>query len=258
MRLDQHSDFRPQSATRLPAVAAPGGQDRKRRGEPHPPAAQYSQLAWVRENAQALHRLFLRVERRRAEGLTLNQALRRRPYRARYRTARRIRVRHSTSHLRILYYRWRRAGRSPESLLLRLGSGLPPVAPETVRDFVSACGAMGVRHFSRAIRLTNADRLHYRRILSALPDDAVRVIQDTFSARRRAESEARQQVSVLQRQMRRALVADAAMARRLRRLSQRVYGASGLGGVSDPSAAEKGACSTNWYNLQGGPARSLR
>jgi hypothetical protein len=97
-------------------------------------------------------------------------------------------------------------------------SKLPPVPIEVVRGFVEACAVPGVTHFSQAFRLTESNGLSYWRVLAALPDQALRVIRETFAARRKAEIEGRKRLRRFQAQMHRVLAADACRGRKLKRL----------------------------------------
>ena len=189
---------------------------------PRVPRAQFStpfRLPWFREDAESLHRLFTRVEERRAGGLSLSKALQRRWHGKRYRTAHHVKVRHSLPTLRAKYYHWRRDGRTPECLAPQFISTFPPVPPEVVQAFVSACAVAGVTHFSQAFRLTDSRGLSYHRVLAALPDQARQTIRDTFSARRLAEIEGRKLERQLRGQLHHLLAADTARSRKLTRLA---------------------------------------
>jgi hypothetical protein len=200
------------------------------------PRAQFSfpfPLPWFRERAEGLHRLFLRVEPLRKQGLSLNKALRRRWYGKRFHTAHHVKVRRSLPTLRAWYYRWRRNGRTPECLAVRFISTLPTVPPEIVQAFVSACAVAGVTHFSQAFRLTTTAGLSYRRVLAALPDRARQTIRDAFSARRLAEIERRNVERQLRGQLHRLLAADVARSRKLSKLAESFIGRRECGGSPD-------------------------
>ena len=188
------------------------------------------------------------------------KALRRRWYGPRFHSARRIKVRHSDARLRALFYVWRRNGRTPACLALRFASKLPPVPPEIVRAFVTACAVAGVTHFSQAFRLTGSKGFSYRRILAAVPDQALRAIRGTFKARRQAEIEARKQVAQFQGQMHRLLTADASRSRKLKRLADFVYRASGCCEVESIPSGQKTliqSCSANFNGILKGVSNGL-
>jgi hypothetical protein len=174
-------------------------------------------LPWHRERAELLQRLFVRVEERRKEGMSLDKALRRRWYGRRWHGAHRRKVRLGRARLGALFYFWSKNGRTPECLALRFASTLPPVPLETVQAFVRACAVPGVTKFSEAARLVDNGGVSFRRILSALPDRVWRSIRQSFRARRQGEIEARKLVNHLQVKMRRLLAADVTRSRQVNR-----------------------------------------
>ena len=188
-------------------------------GVPHIPVPSF-RYPWCREYAQVLHRLFTRVEKRCKNGLSQEKALRRRWYGPHYHTARRINARLGPERLRARFYHWKRNGKTPECLALRLASKWPPVPTETVRAFVGACAVAGVKHYSQAFRLVDLKGFSYSRIFSALPDRLRQTIRETFLARRQAEIEARKLTRQLRGQMHRLIVADATRIRRLKKLAE--------------------------------------
>lgn len=192
-------------------------------------------LPWTRERAEILHRLFTRVEVLREQGLSVRIALRRRWYGPRFHSARRIRVRWSTSSLVGLFYKWRKGGKTPECLALHYLSKLAPVPPEVARAFVVACGAAGVTHFSQAFRRIDPKGFSYRRVLAVVPDQVLRAIRDTFAARRQAASEAREREKGFQAQTHRATAADKVRGQRLTRLANSLIGRRGGSGVESTS-----------------------
>jgi hypothetical protein len=141
--------------------------------------------------------------------------------------------------LRVLYYYWARSGKTPECLAVRFPSKLPPVPSETVRAFVTACGVAGVTKFSQALRLIDSKGVPYRRVLVALPDQALRIIRKTFAAGRKAEIEARKVVKQSQGQLHRLLAADAARRRKVNRLADSFIGRRGGSGVESTSLEAK-------------------
>jgi hypothetical protein len=221
-----------------------------------PPALITFPLPWFREDAEGLHRLFMRAEILREQGLSLNKALRHRWHGPRFHSAHRVKVRRNLPGLRARYYRWQRGGKTPECIAVRFISKLPPVPPETVRAFVAACAVAGVSHFSQAFRLTDSKGLSYRRVCSALPDQVLRAIRETFKARRLAVIEARKLVNQFREQKhsleiearrlanefhgqkRRLLAADVARSRKLTRFAESFIRGRGVSGVeSTPEGA---------------------
>jgi hypothetical protein len=196
-------------------------------------------LPWIRENAELLHRLFTRVEARRQQGASVDKALRRRWRGRRFHTAQRVKVRHGTSRLRNLYYKWRKSGKMPECLALRFPSKLAPVPQEVARAFVAACAVAGIGRFAQAWRLTDIKGFSYHRVLAALPDQVLRTIRETFKGRRQAEIEARKLVGQVRRQMHRLLAADASRSRKLKRLADLVFKASGCREVESMPSGQK-------------------
>jgi hypothetical protein len=203
-------------------------------------------LPWFREDAEGLHRLFTRVEQRRAQGLSLNEALRPRWYGPRFHTARDIPVRRSHPTVRTRYYHWRSHGQTPECIAVRFISKLPPVPPEVLSGFLAACATAGATHFSRAFRLTDTKGFSRSRVLAALPDQAVKLLRDIFLARRRDKIKAQELAKAARRQLRlarrqaetevqkleiasrrgsrRLIVADATRNRKLDKLVKRLIG----------------------------------
>lgn len=208
--------------TDVPQCGAACHQDQgsELRAECEPRPAVTFKFPWLREDAETLHRLFTRVETRREQGLSLDKALRRRWHGRHYHAAPRVRVRRSAKRLRQLYYHWLKNGKSAQCLALRFGSKLPPVPLETARAFVMACAVEGVVKFSQAVRLADTGGHSCRRLFSALPEQALRSIRETFVARRQAEIEASKLVRQHQAQMRRRLAADAARSRRLKSVAE--------------------------------------
>lgn len=203
-------------------------------------------LPWFREDAETLHWLFTRVEERRAGGLSLNKALRRRWYGKRFHTAHRVKVRRTLPTLRAKYYHWRRNGKTPECLAPRFISALPPVPTEIVGAFVSSCAVAGVTQFSQAFRLTDSGGLSYWRVLAALPDQALRMIRSTFAARRLAEIEGRKAERQFRAQKHRRLAAEAARGRRITRLAASFIGRRTSGGCLDTCSGRKAPIQALW------------
>jgi hypothetical protein len=125
-----------------------------------------------------------------------------------------------------------------------------------VRAFVAACAVAGVTHFSQAFRLTDSKGLSYRRICSALPDQALRTIRDTFVARRKAEIEARKLVKQTQGKLHRLLASDATQSRKLTRLAESLETRRGVSGVQGHLPEGKVTYSSHWCNLQWHSERS--
>jgi hypothetical protein len=234
-------------------------------------------LPWFREDAEGLHRLFTRVEQRRAQGLSLNEALRHRWYGTRFHSAPRVKVRRSLSTLRKLYYYWRSHGQPPKCIAARFISKLPSVPPEVLRGFLTACATAGVTHFSREFKLADTKGFSRSRVLAALPDQAVKLLRDIFLARRRDKIKAQELAKAIRRQLRlarrqaeteirkleiasrrefhRLLAADATRNRKLDKLVGSFIARPGGGGMGFYLFRERPACSRHWYNLQGTSAR---
>ena len=235
----------------------PQGENSEQRGMWEPPALITFPLPWFREDAEGLHRLFMRAEILREQGLSLNKALRHRWHGPRFHSAHRVKVRRNLPGLRARYYRWQRGGRTPECIAVRFISKLPPVPPETVRAFVAACAVAGVSHFSQAFRLTDSKGLSYRRVCSALPDQVLRAIRETFKARRLAEIEARKLVKQFREkehslevegrklanqfrdQKHRLIAADVVRSRKLAMLVESSIRGRGVSGVESTSLKAK-------------------
>ena len=148
--------------------------------------------------------------------------------------------------------------------MLRFPFKLPPVPAEVVRAFVAACAGEGVARFSQAFRLIDSEGLSFHRVRAALPDQVLRIIRQTFAARRQAKIEAPKwlrelqgQIKQTQWQIRRVLAPEGARGRRLKRLADLTYRASGLPGDRFYLPALGGTYSTKWCNLQRGSANSL-
>jgi len=191
-------------------------------------------LPWMRERAEILHRLFTRVENRREQGQSLNKALRRRWYGKQFHTARRIKASIGQASLRKIYYQWVKTGKTPDCIAVRYASALPPVPAEVARSFVLACATEGVTRFSQAFRLTDSKGLSYRRVRTAVPDQVLRVIRETFEARRQAESNIRGLAKQLHGVMHLNRASDAARYRKLGKLADSFIGRREGFGVESP------------------------
>jgi hypothetical protein len=140
-----------------------------------------------------------------------------------YRTALHFKARLSRSTLVVLYYRWRRSGKSPACFALHYADRLAPVTPEKVRAFLGACATAGTKSMSQAARLTGGLKSNRpSRVISRLPNVLVQRIKGIFKERRQAELKARAAVKQLQREMRQLLDADRRRVSGLKKLAKLV------------------------------------
>lgn len=180
------------------------------------------QRPWMRERAQLLHKLFVRVERRRKQGWSLNKALVAfaRYWDGRsYRADSRIRVRLALSTLRVLFYEWVQGGRTEEALCLHFHGHFIPIEPAVLRAFINACTAPGMAGFQSAGRMAGLRGRSVDRVVRMLPAKLRTAIKASFSARRQAEREARADVGRLQAANRRRVREDDARVRRILNLA---------------------------------------
>ena len=194
-------------------------------------------LPWMRERAERLHRLCKAIEMRRAAGVSVRKAC---TYPAwfwkdrSWRTAPRIKARFSRSTLVVLYYQWRRSGKSPDCFRLHYADRLAPVTRGEMRRFVGACGKGGTVSLSQAAKLAGFDRAKACRIRVRLPRQLVHQAKAIFKERRKAKLAARAAFKQFQWQKQLRLVADAARGRRINRLAASFIGRRGVSGVESP------------------------
>ena len=197
---------------------------------------------WQRERTERLHRFCKSIERRRAAGVSVRKAVtyfawfwKDRPYR----TAPHIKARFSGTTLVILYYRWRRNGKSPACFVLRYSDRMAPVTREQMRRFLGACGKAGTESLSQATTLAGLGRAAACRIRTRLPRPLVRQIKGNFKERRQAKLKARAAVKHFRWQMRVQKAAESARSRKLKRLADSFVARRGVSGVDSTSRRAK-------------------
>ena len=216
----------------------PQGENSELRGMREPPPVVTFPLPGERERAERLHRICRAIERRRAGGMLVRKAVQYHSWFCKhnpYRTAPHIKARFSSATLVVLYYHWRRSGKSPDCFELHYVTRLAPVTPKQMRRFVRACGNFGTVSFSQAARLAGLNRALACRILSRLPSALAGQIKGIFKERRREELEARAAETAFERKKRRRLAVDAARSRKMQKRAGSFIGRRGHGRVDSTS-----------------------
>jgi hypothetical protein len=192
----------------------------------------------MRERAERLHRICKGIERQRAKGVSVRKACthlawvwKDRPYR----TAPHIKARFSGPSLVVLYYRWRRSGKSPDCLALRYAYRLDTVKPADMRRFLGACRKAGTVALSQAAKLAGFDRAKACRVRARLPRQLVDQVKAVFKERRKAKLAARAAAKQFKWQKHLRLAAEAARGRRINRLAASFIGRLGASGVKSTS-----------------------
>jgi hypothetical protein len=192
----------------------------------------------MRERAERLHRIFKAVERQRAGGMPVRRAVQYHAWFCKhhpYRTAPHVKSGFSSATLVVMYYHWRRSGKSPDCFELHYITRLAPVTPKRMRRFLRACGKAGTVSLGQAARLAGLERAIYCRIRARIPAPLVRRIKGVFKERRRAELEARADETAFERKKRRRLAVDAARSRKIQKLAGAFIGRRGRGRVDSTS-----------------------
>ena len=191
-------------------------------------------LPWQIERAALLHRFCQTVDRRRAAGVSVRKAVKYfawfwkdRPYR----TAPHIKARFSRPTLVALFYRWRRAGKSPDCFALHYSDRLAPVTAEEIRRFADACARADTVSFRRAVRLAGFEASVGYRILARLPGGLIQGLKGIFKDRRQARIEAEGAIRKFKAEERRRLATERARGRKAMRLLNDFIGRRGCGGV---------------------------
>jgi hypothetical protein len=202
----------------------------------------------MRERAERLHRIFKAVERQRAGGMPVRRAVQYHAWFCKhhpYRTAPHVKSGFSSATLVVMYYHWRRSGKSPDCFELHYVTRLAPVTPKQMRRLVRACGKFGTVSFSQAARLAGLNRALACRILSRLPCALAAQLKGIFRERRREGLEARAAETAFERKKRRRLAVDAVRSRKMQKLAGSSTGRRGRGRVDSTSrqleAAVQGA-----------------
>ena len=195
-------------------------------------------LPWMRERAERLHRICKGIERQRAKGVSVRRACTHLAWVWKdrsYRTAPHRKCRFSRSALVVLYYRWRRDGKSPGCFALHYSDRLAPVTPEDMRRFLGACRKAGTVALSQAAKLAGFDRAKACRVRARLPRQLVDQVKAVFKERRKAKLAARAAAKQFKWQKHLRLAAEAARSRKLRRLAESLIRGRGVSGVESTS-----------------------
>jgi hypothetical protein len=200
------------------------------------------QLPWMRERAERLHRICKGIERQRAKGVSVRKACTHLAWVWKdrsYRTAPHIKCRFSRSTLVVLYYHWRRNGKSPGCFALHYSDRLAPLKPADIRRFLAACGKAGTVALSQAAKLAGFDRAKAGRVRARLPRQLVDQVKAVFKERRKAELAARAAVKQFRWKMRLRLIVDAARGRKINRLAESFIGRRDASGGESTSRRPK-------------------
>lgn len=147
---------------------------------------------WKKEHAERLHLQFSRVEAARRQGKSVKAALQYFAWYWRgksYRANPKIKVRLSPSHLRKLYYQWRRNGRTSSAVALRYKAvNRRPVKPAEIARFVRHASAPVAFTFAgawNAMQRTQPLPYSMSHLWASLPAELRRELRRLFYGRRK-------------------------------------------------------------------------